>query len=87
MTLSVAGFKAEDGTELHVEQKVDLDNADGFAEYSTAVMINETVSLDIKGDPQLQLGKLPKIGVNYDKTVTMKGMRFSPALIFELRVN
>jgi hypothetical protein len=85
LDLHVDSFKANDGTELHVEQDVNLDNADGFADYATAVMINETVTLDIKGNPQLQEGKLPKIGVNYDKTVSMKGMRFSSTWYFDHR--
>lgn len=73
MNLHVPSFKADDGTEIHIEQNVDLDNVDAFSEYSTAVMLNETVSLIIRGNPKLQEGQLPKIDVDYDKTITMKG--------------
>lgn len=73
LTLDVGGFKANDGTEIHVEQDIKLADVDAFSEYATAVMANETVSLIIRGKPQLQEGKLPKIGVNYDKTIEMKG--------------
>jgi hypothetical protein len=74
LNLQIPSFKANDGTEIHLEQNVDLgDNVDGFSDFATAVMVNETVSLIIKGNPQLQEGKLPMIGVTYDKTVSMKG--------------
>ncbi|KAK2765437.1 hypothetical protein FQN54_008286 [Arachnomyces sp. PD_36] len=74
LNLHVPAFKAEDGTEIQVEQSVSLENADAFGEYATAVMLNETVTLDIRGNPQLQEGKLPKIGVDFNKAVTMKGL-------------
>lgn len=81
MNLKVPAFQANDGTEILIEQKVNLDDVDAFSEYSKAVMLNETVSLIIRGNPKLQEGALPKIDVDYDKTITMKG-RF--ALFFNL---
>lgn len=86
MDLHVPPFKANDGTIIPVEQKVNLEDADAFGEYSKAVMKNETVSLIIRGNPQLQEGKLPKIGVNYDKTITMKGRFFLQFPLFGCRL-
>lgn len=73
-TVTVPQVKSKDGAEIHVQQKVDLTDADAFGDYATAVMLNEEVSLNIYGRPDLKEGGLPTTTVTYNKTVVMKGM-------------
>lgn len=72
-TVIVPQVKGKDGTEIIVEQWVDLSDADEFGDFSTAVMMNEEFQMNIYGRPHLKLGELPTIHVDYNKTVTMKG--------------
>ncbi|OQE11852.1 hypothetical protein PENFLA_c071G09479 [Penicillium flavigenum] len=72
--VEVPEVKSKDGVEIHFEQKVDLTDASAFGDYTTAVMLNEEVSLNIYGRPDLKQGGLPKITVDYNKTVVMKGL-------------
>ncbi|KAL2859943.1 DUF3712 domain-containing protein [Aspergillus lucknowensis] len=73
-TVTVPEVQARDDAAVHVEQWVDLTDADQFAAFSTAVMMNEEFNLGVYGEPDLKLGALPKIDVTYNKTVTMKGL-------------
>lgn len=73
-TVTVPEVKSKDGAEIHVQQKVNLTDADEFGDYATAVMLNEEVSLNIYGRPDLKEGGLPTTTVTYNKTVVMKGM-------------
>lgn len=88
-TLSVPSIKAEDGAKSTIEQTLELkDSSDAFAEYSKAVMQKEEVELVISGKTDLQVGKLPKTGVDYDKTVKMKGtLKFSYAFDYGSETN
>ena len=72
--VEVPEVKSKDGVEIHFEQKVDLTDASAFGDFTTAVMLNEEVSLNIYGRPDLKQGGLPKVTVDYNKTVVMKGM-------------
>lgn len=72
--VTVPAVKSKDGAVIHFEQNVALTNATAFADYTTAVMLNEEVSLNIYGRPGLKQGGLPKTTVTYNKTVVMKGM-------------
>lgn len=70
----VPEVKANDGTIIPVEQKLDLSDADAFGDFAKAVMLNEEIHLNIYGKPELKQGSLPTITVTYNKTVTMKGL-------------
>jgi len=73
-SVQVPEVQARDGAAIDVDQVVDLSNANAFGDFATAVMLNEEVKLNIYGKPVLQQGSLPKTTVNYNKTVTMKGL-------------
>ncbi|KAJ5683516.1 hypothetical protein N7462_006681 [Penicillium macrosclerotiorum] len=73
-TVKVPAVKSKDGAQVDVSQTVDLSNATAFGDFATAVMLNEEVSLNIYGKPELKEGGLPKTTVTYNKTVTMKGL-------------
>ena len=69
----VPEIKANDGTKMDIDQRLDLSNVDAFAEFSKAVMLEKEVKLNVYGVPDLKQGALPTIDVTYNKTVTMKG--------------
>ncbi|KAI2793271.1 hypothetical protein POX_b03324 [Penicillium oxalicum] len=73
-SVQVPEVTSRDGVEISMNQTVDLSNADAFGDFAKSVMLQEEVQLEISGRPQLQQGSLPKTTVNYDKTVTMKGL-------------
>ncbi|EER29402.1 hypothetical protein D8B26_008116 [Coccidioides posadasii str. Silveira] len=74
LKLDVPSVKAVDGAVAKIDQDVSLPNADAFAAFSLAVMKQEDVSMIIHGRTGLREGSLPKTTVNYDKTVTLKGL-------------
>lgn len=59
---------------ITLDQHVELSSVEAFTEYTKAVLLSEEVSLIVAGKPDLKLGALPRITVNYNETVTMKGM-------------
>lgn len=71
--LEVPSIKATDGVIAEIDQELDLENLDAFTEYTTAVMLQEYVEFNVYGETGLRQGSLPKITVNYDQQVTMKG--------------
>ncbi|KAL4872711.1 hypothetical protein BDV12DRAFT_125223 [Aspergillus spectabilis] len=73
-TVRVPDVRADDGVEVHIDQWLDLSDTGAFADFSTAVMMNTEFQLNVVGKPRLKLGALPTIDVDYDKTVTMKGL-------------
>lgn len=73
-TVRVPQVKANDGTVVHISQSLDLTDVGAFGGFATAVMQNEEIQLNIYGKPDLKQGGLPKIGVTYNKTVTMKAL-------------
>lgn len=72
-TVQVPAVKSKDGAEVVVSQVVELGNVSAFGDFAKAVMLNEEVELSISGRPYLKEGGLPKIQVDYDKTVSLKG--------------
>ncbi|KAL4802734.1 hypothetical protein BDV18DRAFT_163693 [Aspergillus unguis] len=73
-TVKVPQIKADDGTVVNIDQQLDFSDAGAFGDFATAVMMNEEFDLNIYGKPQLKQGALPTIDIDYNKTVTMKGL-------------
>ncbi|KAJ5493366.1 hypothetical protein N7539_002112 [Penicillium diatomitis] len=73
-SVQVPETTSRDGVKINLDQTVDLSNANAFGDFAKAVMLQKDVELEISGKPELQQGSLPKTTVNYDKTVTMKGL-------------
>ncbi|PGH23289.1 hypothetical protein AJ80_02705 [Polytolypa hystricis UAMH7299] len=73
-TVEVPEVKAVDGAVSTINQKVQLPESGAFTDFSVAVMEKESLDIIIQGRPQLRVGKLPKATVDYDKTVTLKGL-------------
>lgn len=77
MTLHTPQVKADDGVKAIIDQDVKIENAEGFAAFSKAIMLSKEVKLNIIGTTKLKLGGLQKTDVDYDKTTTLKGEPFS----------
>ncbi|BCS18986.1 DUF3712 domain-containing protein [Aspergillus puulaauensis] len=73
-TVTVPDVQGRDGYVVNINQWVDLSSVGDFEAFSTAVMMNEEFKLNIYGEPRLKLGALPTIDIDYNKTITMKGL-------------
>lgn len=72
--LDIPGAKSDKEVHVEVEQTVKFDSLDAFTEYTMAVLANEEIQIYLDGKTNLHLSGLPKMDVNYNKVVTMKGM-------------
>ncbi|KAI9804024.1 MAG: hypothetical protein M1833_000305 [Piccolia ochrophora] len=59
---------------IMVDQDVSISNLDGFTDYSVKVMNEKEFDIVIRGRTGLKQTGLKKIQVDYDKTVTIKGL-------------
>lgn len=59
-----------------VDQDVSIIDLAAFTDYTTAVLGSENVKVDVKGRTALHEMRFPDTTVNYDKTVSMKGILF-----------
>ncbi|KAL4780816.1 hypothetical protein BJX76DRAFT_33699 [Aspergillus varians] len=73
-TVRVPDTRGRDGYVVNIDQRLNLTNAEEFSGFSTAVIMSEEFKMNIYGEPGLKLGALPKVGIDYNKTVTMKGL-------------
>jgi len=71
--LDIPKVKAENGTESHVNQRVQIADMAEFTRYTMTVLGTEQFAIYLKGRGGLQQGGLPKTTVNYNKEITMKG--------------
>lgn len=71
-TITIPAFDVKDGAELFVNQTVKL-NTYAYTRFSKEVVMNEEVPVNVVGKVALKQGGLPKITVDYNKTVTLKG--------------
>lgn len=75
--IPVPKVKSKNGAEIVIDDRVQLANISAFSDFCKATMLNEEVSLNVYGKPELKEGGLPKTKVTYNKTVTMKGKLMS----------
>ncbi|KAI5291520.1 hypothetical protein KEM54_004071 [Ascosphaera aggregata] len=74
LTVDVPQTTARDGEQVFIDQHVYLPSVDEFTRFTTTVMHAEEFEVIVVGRPKLQQGKLPKVSVDYNQTVRMKGM-------------
>ncbi|OAL56052.1 hypothetical protein IQ07DRAFT_187268 [Pyrenochaeta sp. DS3sAY3a] len=72
--INVPKAKSEAETFITVEQDVKIASMDSFTTYTKTVLGSETFEVHMDGHPTLRLSGLPKMDVNYNKVVTMKGL-------------
>jgi hypothetical protein len=80
LVINVPETKAEAETQIVVDQDVKFASLDAFKAYNKVVMGSETFDVYMTGKPKLKLSGLPKMSVDYNKKVTMKGklLLFNP---------
>lgn len=74
LVINVPETKAEAETQIVVDQDVKFASLDAFKAYNKVVMGSETFDVYMTGKPKLKLSGLPKMSVDYNKKVTMKGL-------------
>lgn len=72
--LNIPGTQVEAETNIVVDQDVKFASSDQFVEYNKLVMGSEEFEVYFSGKTKLHQKGLSAISVNYDKTVTMKGL-------------
>ncbi|KAF2707574.1 hypothetical protein K504DRAFT_409975 [Pleomassaria siparia CBS 279.74] len=72
--VNVPETKAEAETEIVVENDVTFASLDQFIDYNKVVMGSESFVVNMDGKTKLKLGGLPRMSVNYNKIITMKGL-------------
>ena len=72
-TVQVPRVKADDGAAVRIDEHVRLSDEKAFAKFAKTVMMQEEFGLNVQGQAGLKLGGLPRVGVDYNKTVNMKG--------------
>ena len=63
-----------------IDQDVSITNLTAFTAYTTSVLQNEDVKLDVKGRTDLHEMRFPTTSINYEKTATLKGQCSSPLI-------
>lgn len=74
--IDIPEAKSEATTYISIEQDVKFASKDGFSKYTQAVLDTETLEFHLDGKTKLKLSGLPKMDVNYNKVITMKGVYF-----------
>ncbi|KAF2846842.1 hypothetical protein T440DRAFT_492407 [Plenodomus tracheiphilus IPT5] len=72
---------------LTIDQKLNFASNDSFSQYTKAVLAADTFDVHMDGKTKLKLSGLPKISVNYNKVIRMKGLNKLAGLnITDLRI-
>ncbi|KAJ5523684.1 hypothetical protein N7494_010334 [Penicillium frequentans] len=66
-------IKFSDGADLKIDQDLDLTCVDCLSEMAAALATNDSISMVVKGHPDLKIGALPTAHLNIDKTIHMNG--------------
>lgn len=70
----VPEFQANDGEIIIVDTDLNLDNLDAATKFTATALGLKEFQLRLYGNPDLREGGLPKTNVDFNKTVTIKGM-------------
>lgn len=66
-------IKFSDGVDLKIDQDLELTCVDCLSEMAAALATNHSISMVVKGHPDLKIGVLPTAHLNIDKTMQMNG--------------
>lgn len=78
LIINVPSTKAEAETQIVIDQDAKFASLDAFIAYNKLVMASDSFDVYMTGKPKLKLSGLPKMSVDYNKKVTMKGKRHHP---------
>ena len=62
------------GTPVNVDADTEIADLDAFTVFNKALLASETLKIRVQGRTGLHEGKFPTAHVNYNHTVTMKGL-------------
>lgn len=71
--LNIPEVKAQNGTESHIDQRVQIADMTEYTKYVMTVLGTTQYSIFLKGRGRIQQGDLPKTSVNYNNEISMKG--------------
>ncbi|KAL8877854.1 MAG: hypothetical protein Q9192_008580 [Flavoplaca navasiana] len=74
--IELPAVHATETTFTNIDQEVQITDMDAFIDYNTQLLTQESVDLVVKGRTKLHEGRLPATTVDYEKTITMKGMQY-----------
>lgn len=72
--LNIPEVKAQNGTESHIDQRVQIADMTEYTKYVMTVLGTTQYSIFLKGRGRIQQGDLPKTSVNYNNEISMKGL-------------
>ncbi|KAL8885457.1 MAG: hypothetical protein Q9215_006697, partial [Flavoplaca cf. flavocitrina] len=72
--IELPAVHATETTYTNIDQEVQITDMDAFIDYNTQLLTQESVDLVVKGRTKLHEGRLPATTVDYEKTITMKGL-------------
>ena len=78
--INLPSVKTGSETDINVEQDVTFADKNQFIEFSKVALKNESFDIHVDGKTKLHQSGLKAISVDYNKVVTMKGMRSSPLI-------
>ncbi|KAJ5673691.1 hypothetical protein N7507_002818 [Penicillium longicatenatum] len=65
------GIDFSDGADLNIDQDLELTCVDCLSDMAAALATNHSISMVVKGHPDLKVGALPTAHLNIDKTMNM----------------
>ncbi|KAJ5786930.1 uncharacterized protein N7503_012142 [Penicillium pulvis] len=71
--LPLSEIKFSDGPDLKIDQDLELTCVDCLSDMAAALATNDSISMVVKGHPDLKIGALPTAHLNIDKTMQMNG--------------
>jgi hypothetical protein len=72
--LSIPTIQAANGSEVNVNQHVQIQNPEQFDAYARATLLEKEYNIYLKGKGSLKYGGLPKTTVKYNENITMTGL-------------
>ncbi|KAH9879311.1 hypothetical protein J1614_002750 [Plenodomus biglobosus] len=72
--IDVPEAKSEKETYITIDQDINFASNDSFSQYTKAVLAAESFEVYMDGETKLKLSGLPKMSVDYNKVITMKGL-------------
>ncbi|KAI4266144.1 MAG: hypothetical protein LQ337_008883 [Flavoplaca oasis] len=72
--IELPAVHATETTYTNIDQEVQITDMDAFIDYNTQLLTQESVDLVVKGRTKLHEGRLPATTVDFEKTITMKGL-------------
>lgn len=73
ISFDTPAIKANNGTESHVQQRVQIQNMDEFTKYTMVTLGSDQYKVYLRGKGGLKLGSLPKTTVDYNQEIDVQG--------------